>query len=845
MSRVFHTDSRSFANFQPAELAKLCGLGPSRWAEYALKELVDNALAVVEDSANPVVKIVVDGTRLAVYDSGPGISDDILAAILDFEKFGGSNRHHKLPTRGAQGNALMTIFGIASVWGTYVTIGRRTGSVKLTVVLDQVRQSVSVEREDAPPTAMPCVEIGLNQASFKRGGVTLQDLVVMSRRLAALNPHSTVMLDLCGDKSIVPATIGAAPAMPGNATAGAAEWFTASDFAERLSADVRARPALPIGNWRSEFYGVSVKFPPGLPISEMAPSDPSALRTLSTNVRNMTVAASNPTIAFNPVGKNALLSMIIGGDDITAQYTAASGTFTRDEATIPFLLEVALVQMPAKRKEAPQPLLCMNRTLLYGSPNFKAPPLMIREKVRGKHFTSTGDLSAAINAYGLLHGDYCCGVVVHVTCPSPGYEGYGKQQFDTSWLAGPLSEALETVTLEVRKQRSGEGRRKSERKNVDSIQDKLFAMMPAVLAEATDNGKLPVLLRQLFYTFRKAWFTTDDRPLHYATFCAYVSMYEVAVGKAICLKDPRGSLYEPHSGRVVQLGTALMDNFQPKRWEGHTIIFIEKENLANLLVRLGVGKRWDAIIIGSKGFAVEACCEALQKYAKLLPGLVKIVALHDADPAGYMIGYDLATNLPRFGDNVQIDVIDIGLTIEEARAMSLQDEPFDLSRQVWSMVRGMKSKTRPDGTPLLDAAAWDSFMPPAMRYSEFPGNGTGRRVELNAIHPRQFAAWVEEKLEQHGCRKVRPPDDIVNSRLTELRHNAVSNRVSNALMNRLGAEIVVEVMRELGMPQHDLDAVLAGRPEQNWDYFLHRTANMDSGAVDAAVTRAMSNRGFQ
>ena len=127
-----------------------------------------------------------------------------------------------------------------------------------------------------------------------------------------------------------------------------------------------------------------------------------------------------------------------------------------------------------------------------------------------------------------------------------------------------------------------------------------------------------------------------------------------------------------------------------------------------------------------------------------------------------------------------------------------------------------------------------------MRTAEFPGDGKGRRIELNAIAPRQFVQWVEDKLEAHGCKKVRPPDAVVNARLGEFRENAVRNATQHALMEFMGDDIMRDVLIELGLPEHDLDATLAKRPEQNWEYFLSQAAG--KGDIRGAVSRALAKR---
>lgn len=810
---------------------------------YVLKELLDNALAALEDHAvvNPMVWVEVTPEYVAVSDNGPGITDAILDKVLQFENFGGSNRHHKLPTRGAQGNAFATIVGIASAWSEspFIVVSRPSGpELTLEINVDNVKQAVNIERIQSGGNGRSRIEIPIPTLPWKRGGSTLEDLETVVKTMSHVNPHVTFTVTSSVGRSVTVSEFGSEAAMAGTPMCGAASWFTKEEFASRLAADLRARPQMELGAWLSEFHGTARRFvhPWGNTASLERLFDEVGEAVFSAKAEQLRqFALQNADVKrcddpkFAPVGEDRLKAYLVdvaGADpNMDAQYHSKKGTFGPG---VPFLLETCLLQMPEGVKQAPDPLVCMNRTALYGQPQFKS--IEWREKVRGPWHTMSGDLSGLSRAYQIDHGKTPCAVVVHVTCPSPGYSGYGKQSFDTSWLAEPMAECFERITLSARRQRAGEIRRNKPDVSEQSIRDTLWELLPGVLDRDTEGGKLPIMLRQLYYGVRKIWALHHSKTLEYATYCAYVDLYETQIaGKAICLKDPRGTLIEPHSGRELRLGTDAVAKYEPKRWEGHTIIFCEKEQFAHVLKAYGVTKRYDAIIVGSKGFAVEATREVLQKYRRLLGDVVNIVALHDADPAGYMIGYDLANNLPRFGENVDVRVIDVGLTITEATAMGLQDEPFDLKKSVWSMVKGMRVKTvtDPNGSkrPLMEDAAWDFFMPKMLRGDQYPdwvADPKGRRTELNAMAPRQFIEWLETHLDRHGCKKVRPPDDVVADELKKARENKIKNEVGAYLMEIMGGDAVLEIIRQVGVPSFDLDKVLEAKPEQSWAYLTER-----------------------
>jgi hypothetical protein len=879
MARAFHTDDRTYSNFQPAELTKLCGVPQGRWPVYVIKELLDNAVAALEEHCNGtgMIKVTVSREGMYIEDSGPGIPDGALDRILDFTQFGGSNRHHKLPTRGAQGNAVMTVFGISSAWDSEIHVRRRSGpELGFRVMVNPVKQEVQVVRTEIGDTGSSRVYVEWPSSGlpWKRGGAVEEDVLNIAKSFALFNPHITFMIRDCmnGLKvHSVPSIVDSKPCLSPLPLAGAAQWFTIDEFADRLAADVRARPDMTMYAWESEFLGSRPNAGNAtLSIGDMVPDDRDGLKRLAERIRARCIGSGSGSgnTKFAPLSQERMVTILktVGADPSAGcEYSARVGLFARGKALVPYLVEVGLMQMPEKTRRAPEPILAMNRTILYGSPTFRGRDgFKWRDKVRGQWYQANGDLGAIQQAYGIQTGKYPAAVVIHVTCPSPGYSGYGKQQFDTSWLAENLSECYEEVTRPIRKQRAGESRRKNTQrvKPNFNIEQQLHRMLPEVLHVNTKGGKFPIMLRQLYYASRKdpIWDQYPNR-LQYGTFCAYVTSYENKVGHHVCLKDPRGTLIEPHSGRELRLGTDAVDKFKPRKWEGHTIIFVEKEGFAHLLKAYKVTKRYDAIIIGAKGFAVEACRTVLQKYKQLLGGMVKVVCLHDADPAGYLIGHDLATNLPRFMDDlVDVEVIDVGLTMADSIAMDLQDEPCQLikatdgrSRFVeWSKVQNMRNMMlrNPDGLrrPLLEPEAWDSFMPEMARTGSVKdkptwirGGMTGRRVELNAMPPELFISWLEGHLDANNCKKVRPPDEMVTEAVQTSRENLVKNEMGAMFFRMMGDDMVLDVMREVGIPAFDLDRVLQGKPEQHWAYLCER-AGKSGDDVQGAVERVMKRR---
>jgi hypothetical protein len=116
------TKSRAMEYLTLDGLTKMTGVQPHVMDLYTLKELIDNALDAAELTALcPDISVAVCCEdrilTLEVEDRGDGSSPEMVREVTNFERFGGTKYFIKKPTRGAQGNALMTIVGlVAALW---------------------------------------------------------------------------------------------------------------------------------------------------------------------------------------------------------------------------------------------------------------------------------------------------------------------------------------------------------------------------------------------------------------------------------------------------------------------------------------------------------------------------------------------------------------------------------------------------------------------------------------------------------------------------------------------------------------------------------------------------------
>ncbi len=169
-------------------------------------------------------------------------------------------------------------------------------------------------------------------------------------------------------------------------------------------------------------------------------------------------------------------------------------------------------------------------------------------------------------------------VAVHLITPAPRYLDLGKSSLQ---LPIPVREAIQTAMWACVKDLYKEGERR--RKNADrsrrqeekearandmSLRDAVFKVMPAAIEHTTGGGRLPVGVRRLFYAVRDLIGDLTSKRLDSDSAYNYFSQTlvpeyqkEHGVIKGLYY-DPRGRLYEPHTGNSVDLGTREVEAYE-------------------------------------------------------------------------------------------------------------------------------------------------------------------------------------------------------------------------------------------------------------------------------------------
>jgi hypothetical protein len=168
-------------------------------------------------------------------------------------------------------------------------------------------------------------------------------------------------------------------------------------------------------------------------------------------------------------------------------------------------------------------------------------------------------------------------------------------------------------------------------------------------------------------------------------------------------------------------------------------------------------------------------------------------------------GYNIGRNLREETENMplEIEIVDIGLTVEEALRIGCASEPF-------SDDDALPKKLG----PLLNDTELEYFEQRKTRF------------EINGINPAtQRMAYVEEQLQKHGIRpKYVPPENELERLVEDDLVATVRSRVETLIDAIVEKESIVEaVMEDLGdelrieNPEAFIRQRFEQRPTQSWN----------------------------
>src|SRR5829696_10044488 len=213
----------------------------------------------------------------------------------------------------------------------------------------------------------------------------------------------------------------------------------------------------------------------------------------------------------------------------------------------------------------------------------------------------------------------------------------------------------------------------------------VFEILPRAIANAGTNFSR----RDLFYAARPLCYDHSEweggKVLDYIYFSqTLLTEYQEENGSIAGLwTDARGHLHEPHTGKSIGLGTIEVANYEFPEYTFDKILYVEKEGEWPKLQAARLAERYDMAICSGKGQPTEA---VRTLFDRAEAGDYQLFVFHDADLDGYDIARVMAEETRRM-PGYSVDVVDIGLTVEDALEMGIASEPFrrqkDISVDLW------------------------------------------------------------------------------------------------------------------------------------------------------------------
>ena len=435
---------------------------------------------------------------------------------------------------------------------------------------------------------------------------------------------------------------------------------------------------------------------------------------------------------------------------------------------------------------------------------------------------------------------------VHLTCPRLDATDKGKTSVVLPVaIAETLTATVPLVTKRwtaLKKAMRRAGRRQAledeqarRQQRPMTVKEAAWEVMTAAYLKASANGTLPANARQIMYVARpliieltghptpwkhSKYFTQTLLPDFMQEHPAHTAEWDVVF-------DARGHFREPHTGYELGLGTlevrqylrlwtAQMDLRLERlalpraittRGPAHRYryaLFVEKEGFDPLLSRTQIAEKYDLALMSTKGMTVTAARQLVEALSRCG---VTILVLHDFDKSGFEILDKFTSDTRRYQYTDTPTVIDLGLRLEDGRALGLESEPVAYT-----------STVDPSGSLARCGATEEECAFLVRRRLDRP-HWAGARIELNAMDSQQFVTWVEEKLHDVGVEKFVPERQELEAAYRHQRHKIRVQQALDVAVRDLPAEDEAPAALE-----REVWALLRDEPTLSWDMALSELA---------------------
>jgi hypothetical protein len=303
-----------------------------------------------------------------------------------------------------------------------------------------------------------------------------------------------------------------------------------------------------------------------------------------------------------------------------------------------------------------------------------------------------------------------------------------------------------------------------------TIKEVAYEVMEQSYLDASASGTLPTLPRQIFYRARpRILQATGAENLDGQYFAQKLLVPFMAENRETTAAwdivwDDRGHFIEPHTGKVIGLGTLAVREYVAwvegaagnglsipisilrafptagPRNRFQAVLFIEKEGFMPLFEHVRLAQRFDLALMSTKGQSVTAARRLIDHLCGTYR--IPLLVLHDFDKSGFSIAGTIGRSTCRYSFINDVEVIDLGLRLKDVREHDLPSERVVYGKSNPAQNLRTNSATDAEMEFLCSERSWPSY--------------AGQRVELNAFASDALVAWIEGKLTQHAIKKVVP-----------------------------------------------------------------------------------------
>jgi DNA topoisomerase VI subunit B len=803
-------------------LQRLTGEKPENFDRVALKELMDNALDICDETASKViprvsVKVEKLGghVRFQVSDNGQGMNADTIKKICNFKYFYSARFHYKSPTRGALGNAWKVLLGM-----NYALHNAKNAIQDLIIILSGKRyfdihvgyangevQTTVRECENETETMGTTVILTLPEyeESWGKVGRYLEDI----KNFVYQNPQATITYQ---DIVINALELSHEREMPRESPHSFSETEMVGRYQAQIQDETEREKHSKLDAFIRQFHGLSkdLQVKQVLQIANMKNclaekllNDPEAITTLHKAMKQVCNAPSPKVLG--KIGKTNMqdrleqIDGLLSNYDKSFRYKIFTDTYTLEigdsKIQIPYALEVGVGVNNSHTRNI---YIGLNRSIKQKDPFGQI-----------VFFQENNEDWVGIKGICKKNGiseDQGVTVIVSILCPNIQYEDPGKTQIDTDIfdIADTIDKATKfykRAKKRVELLRNSNGETDIPEKQKEAT----FGVIANAVRHETSDGKYP------YYKQRMLWYTVCEM-LEKKGFSAFAPEYkyfplildwckEKGINLDGLLLEANSILHEPRNNEVTYLSTQGEAAYEIPQWKYNKVLHVEKKGFQDVILANRLHDKLDATVIGGQGQpakAVRVLLQRIEQTAKERNEQIDIYSIHDADIWGSGIYLSLSSPTGRMKSN-RVHIVDLGLSILEGIKLGFKPEKITLKRArriPQNILDYLPEKELLALTRLQDRK--DLLKPIKVHY----------RIELNAFTPEQFLNWVTEKIEDQGTKpKVRPPDNIIEEETHLQTDENLDKYIKNLMFQLFGGQQTVNQWKEQITKQKSLDTL--------------------------------------